>query len=473
MSPWSYIAASLMHRWRINLSVAAGVAVATAVITGALIVGDSMRGSLRDLAIERLGRVDLALLADHPFRSALADELLSIDAIARNYSSATPLLLTQGAATARSGEVQRRAANLTVAGVPTDFWSLARRQDAAGGPDLAGNRAALTRNVAAELGVDAGDYLVLRIPLRGSVPADSSLGEKQDTVATRRLEVAAVLDPTAAMSQFSLIPNQTDPRNLFLSAATLQRMLDLTEQANAVVFAAATDVEVGPTALESVRANLHPPLVDFGLQVEELPPQGAARKRLQISSDRPVLNRHVVETVQGLYGPENVQSVVTYLANTIASGEKKIPYSTVSGVASSTELGPLLDEDGRPIQLQEDEVALNDWAATDLGVEVGDDVLLTYYEPETTHGALREATPLRLTLRYVAPLTDANGELTLANDERFAPELPGVTDQQSISDWDLPFELVETIRRVDEDYWDDYRTTPKAFLSPTVAERLW
>ena len=53
---------------------ALGVAVATAVLTGALLVGDSVRGSLRDLTLQRLGRIDSALVTGHFFR-ALADEL--------------------------------------------------------------------------------------------------------------------------------------------------------------------------------------------------------------------------------------------------------------------------------------------------------------------------------------------------------------------------------------------------------------
>ncbi len=48
-----------------------------------------------------------------------------------------------------------------------------------------------------------------------------------------------------------------------------------------------------------------------------------------------------------------------------------------------------------------------------------------------------------------------------------------MTDQKSINDWDLPFELVEKIRPQDEEYWDEYRTTPKAFVSLATAKRLW
>ena len=68
---------------------------------------------------------------------------------------------------------------------------------------------------------------------------------------------------------------------------------------------------------------------------------------------------------------------------------------------------------------------------------------------------------------------EKDGQPTAAADPHLTPELKGVTDQDSISDWDLPFELVEKIRQQDEDYWDQYRTTPKAFVSLAMAKRLW
>ena len=60
MSAIRLILSSLWFHWRTNLAVACGVAVGTAVLTGALLVGDSMRGSLRHLTLDRLGRIDEA-----------------------------------------------------------------------------------------------------------------------------------------------------------------------------------------------------------------------------------------------------------------------------------------------------------------------------------------------------------------------------------------------------------------------------
>src|SRR5438874_4053168 len=74
MSVFQLVVAGLRHHRRINLSVALGVAAATAVLTGALIIGDSVRGSLRHLVLDRLGKIDQLLVVDRFFRQDLASE---------------------------------------------------------------------------------------------------------------------------------------------------------------------------------------------------------------------------------------------------------------------------------------------------------------------------------------------------------------------------------------------------------------
>src|SRR5215218_11033603 len=75
MDAWRFILASLRHYRRIHVAVGLGVAVATAVLTGALLVGDSVRGSLRDLTLQRLGRIDSVVVSPHFFREKLAQEI--------------------------------------------------------------------------------------------------------------------------------------------------------------------------------------------------------------------------------------------------------------------------------------------------------------------------------------------------------------------------------------------------------------
>ena len=76
-----------------NIAVIAGVVVATAVLTGALLVGDSVRGSLRQIALDRLGPIDAALVAPRFFDQSLADR---IRAVAE--TDVVPALLVRGGA---------------------------------------------------------------------------------------------------------------------------------------------------------------------------------------------------------------------------------------------------------------------------------------------------------------------------------------------------------------------------------------
>ena len=73
----SLLSRNLIYFWRSNLAVVLGVATAVAVLSGALLVGDSVRGSLRDLFVQRLGKTDEVIASTSFFREKLVDELHS------------------------------------------------------------------------------------------------------------------------------------------------------------------------------------------------------------------------------------------------------------------------------------------------------------------------------------------------------------------------------------------------------------
>src|SRR5206468_2281080 len=58
MKATTLVLRGLTYYWRTNVAVVAGVATAVAVLAGALLVGDSVRGSLRDLVLQRLARAE-------------------------------------------------------------------------------------------------------------------------------------------------------------------------------------------------------------------------------------------------------------------------------------------------------------------------------------------------------------------------------------------------------------------------------
>src|SRR5262245_8450491 len=109
------IVASLAHYWRTSLAVALGVATATAVLTGALLVGDSVRGSLRHLTLDRLGRIDEALVVDRFFREELATHLALQPNFGKLFSSAQPVILFPSATVQTQGS-RRLASGVSVIG---------------------------------------------------------------------------------------------------------------------------------------------------------------------------------------------------------------------------------------------------------------------------------------------------------------------------------------------------------------------
>ncbi|TWT87287.1 FtsX-like permease family protein [Pseudobythopirellula maris] len=460
MTPWRYALRSLWQFRRSNTAVALGVATAAAVLTGALVVGDSVRGSLRDLTLQRLGRVDHAVVARQPFRAALADELVATEGFDARFDGAAPVLLLQASLTSRQDGQTRRANDVQIVGCDERFWAFDPRGD-----EQRGQGVRLTPAVAEELGAAAGDEIMLRLPTVEALPADSPLGEKTDTTVGRRMAIDGII-AAEGIARFSLAPTQLAPRTVFLPLERLQELLDQQGKANALLIAAEEPTDQPATVW--LEQNLKPQLADYGLSVDT-PRAGL----LQLESNQLVLPEAVVDAARTVFADSEPQPVVTYLANSILVGDRSTPYSTVAGVDSVAGIGPLLGDDGEPIVLADDQVAINRWTADDLGAAIGDRVTIRYYRPESTHGELVEAEPVTLTLSAIVGLTDAEGEPTAAADPRLTPRLEGVTDAASINDWDLPFELVETIRTQDEDYWDDHSTTPKAFLSHALAERLW
>src|SRR5215210_9600410 len=99
---------SLLYHGRGNLAVGLGAAVGSAVLAGALLVGDSLRGSLRDRADRQLAGTEHALVGGRFFREQLAAELPG---------QVKPAILLRG--TVRAGD--RRVGRVTVLGVDDRF----------------------------------------------------------------------------------------------------------------------------------------------------------------------------------------------------------------------------------------------------------------------------------------------------------------------------------------------------------------
>ena len=174
-----------------HLAVMLGVIAGTAALTGALLVGDSMRGSLREQAMGRLGRVDYALIAERFFRESLAAEFVHPKASERPASAACPLILQRGGvAHADSG---RRANRAAILGVDKRFWELSAEQREAPKPADGERTVVLNRALADELGAAPGADVLVRVGKPSAVPTETRLGRRDDVSVTLRLTVSALI----------------------------------------------------------------------------------------------------------------------------------------------------------------------------------------------------------------------------------------------------------------------------------------
>jgi len=475
MSPFRLALCSLVFHWRSNLAVALGVMVATAVLTGALVVGDSVSGSLRQLAIDRLGRVDAALVTPHFFRKELAAEVAADpNFLSSDFVAALPAIMLQGTLESAAGKTHYRAGNVAVLGAAAEFWKFGH-----GGPAKppAHDEIVINQPLAEQLRAKVGDEIILRLPQTADVPADSPLGRKTETVRSRRFIVSAII-PAEGLGRFGLRPTQQLPLDAFTAIEPLEELVDVKDRVNAILIAGHDETTVPYAAAEkSLQLALKPTLGDFGISIRKT--DGGY---FNITTDRMLLEPVIEAAAMKTFGPDGAEPTFTYLANYILAddGRGKIPYSTIAAVdfSNNRPLGPLLNRQGQPIgPLADDEIVLNAWAADDFAaqgapIKPGDQIEITYFEPESTHGKVVEA---RHGFR-VKDITPMNG---IAADRDFTPEVKGVTDEASIANWNPPFPYdPQRVRSTppnnqDDLYWRQYRATPKAFISLEQGRKLW
>ncbi len=171
------------------------------------------------------------------------------------------------------------------------------------------------------------------------------------------------------------------------------------------------------------------------------------------------------------------EPTVVYVADTLAHGQKEIPYPIVAGLnpAAAGPLGPFLPKG--VAALADGEVVLLDWQGSELkGLPPGAKVRMSYFDPEVEgEGRLKDT---ELTLRGYIPLTGA------ARDKDLTPEIKGMTDAGAdLSDWNrppvLPGDKIKA--RVPKgppahprgDFYSRNKSTPMAYVNLATGRKLF
>jgi putative ABC transport system permease protein len=450
MNGWTLVRRSLRYHGRAHLGVLLGATLSAAILVGALAVGDSVRYSLRAIALARLGSIHLAYTSQARFFRADLAALVQQDLHAPTSAAIVMRGTAEGHPANASGEGMRTG-RVQVIGTGDEFWQLGATRAPAGGEGVV-----LNDRLAARLQLKAGDEVTLGVVKPSLLSRDAPLSTIEDSYLTLRLPVRAIVDDTS-FGRFGLEANQVAPFNAFVPLATLQRLLGQPGRANTLLVG---EKEGRAPTPEQATAALwkHWQFPDAGLELREVSLKGVRTEHLlELRTERVFLDPSVADAVR--QAAPDTQSILTYFVNELRVGDRATPYSTVAAL-------PPMGLSKAMTGLADDEAFVNQWFAEDVGAKVGDTVRLAYW----VMGPMRRLQEQTATFRIKAilPLSGA------AADPDLMPTIPGLSDKKNCRDWEpgVPIDL-DKIRDKDQAYWDAHRGTPKAFITLKAGQRIW
>jgi putative ABC transport system permease protein len=472
MNPWRLICRNILFFRKQNIGIMLAAALCAVVLTGALTVGDSVRSTLADLAHKRLGKGEAAILsADGFFQENLAERIQK--SLMNPKIMVAPVVLTRGTLSTPDGSL--RVNNIQVLGVDDRFWRLApefQRTPMGKGPFLKpkawhGDSFWVNRRMGHRLSKNRKERFILRMEEPSLFSRDAPMsGERENEFVTMNQKLGEVVPPEG-FGSFGLHGNQREPLTIFVSLEALQRKLfrTLGEESGNTQFAnflLMGGLEGHELDMASVKVAMDKSwsLSDAGIEIKEL----NSTEEWGIRTRQVFLSDKLTQKAKGL--SKESSGVFTYLVNSIEKKADKnesarIPYSMMTAV--EPEHNDFLGD-----RWGDDDIAVNEWAARDLNVTLGESVCVSYY----TVGERRKLieSSREFVLKKILPMPDPIPD---GQESDWTPRFPGLHDAESCGEWDTGIPIVHEIRPKDEDYWDRYRGTPKAFVSLKAGQSMW
>ena len=431
MTRLSLILNNFGYYLRANILVIIGVAISTAVLTGSLIIGDSVSYSLEKSAFYRLGTITHAVSStDRYFREELAQELAQ-----QGEFIVVPALILDGMAVAEGGN--ERINKVQIIGINDSFEKIATAPIYR---NISGNDVLISENLADRLHLKQGDNFIVRIKKASLIPLNAPFVSDAETNVSFQATVKGITGQKT-LGFFNLKNVQTAPYNLFLSLSKLNSLMKFEKKANRLLISApsATNQHINEL-LDSCFTS-----EDAGLKIRNI----ALTNETDITSDRIFIEDQIIKALKPL---DNSRCIMTYFANSLEINGKSTPYSFVSTIDDKF--------------LNNNDIIINSWLADDLNAKTGDSLTVKYF----VIGPLRQLVEKgeKFAVRKIVPIKGKYG------DRDLMPLLPGLSNAGHCRDWEagVPIKL-GAIRPTDEAYWNKYKGTPKAFISLSKAHQIW
>ncbi len=213
------------------------------------------------------------------------------------------------------------------------------------------------------------------------------------------------------------------PRNVFVNRQELAEVLGTDGKVNLIL----TPLHLTENDLQTIWSPLY---------------SGVEMRDSIVGSDRVFMPQSLVEKLQP------TARYLAYFVNSLGD----IPYSFVTATD----------------QLHGDETILSDYAARRMNAHIGDSITMEYY---VSHGKLKqlETRSHRFIVSKIIPISQF-----VERTKILTAAFPGLSGIDHCTDWDsdLPIDM-SRIKPIDEEYWSNYRQTPKALVSLDAVGNDW
>ena len=372
------------------------VIIMMAVITGSLLLGDSVRGTLTDRVNERLGKTETIITSGTGFMS---DEIMNSPILAK----AKGYLLVDGFMSVNDKLI------------PIYIW---------GSDEIAYGQSEINEPLAKKASISKdnleGQSIIVHLPSHSLVPSGSLFVTK--SYATQmRLEINGVRDIKHG-GNLLLKNEQTLPLNVFVCREELCEMMEIDSKINVIL----SEERVSDEQI----AEIWNPSIS-----------GISLTDTTLTSERIFIQDEIVKSLN----PD--VRYFSYLVNDITTDRDTVPYSFVSAMT-----------EWNGTSLSGNDIILADYTAKRLNVNKGDQVEMSYFISDDLKSL--KTTARTFVVKDIIPLDD------IRKDKLLMTEFPGLSNVETCTDWDsdLPINM-DRIKKIDEDYWYDYKQTPKAIVA--------
>ena len=405
----SLIVQSRKHYRRFYRLVALAVILMTAVLTGSLLLGDSVRGTLVQRVSERLGKTETIITSGTGFMS----ETLTQQPLLKH---AKGYLLMDGFVS-----VDEKLLPVYVWGTDDDA--------------LSPGEVMVNEPLNAKLSTLSPQLstLVLHLPTHNLVPSGSLFVSK--SYATQmRVQVVGV-KPVEDGGNLLLKNEQTLPLNIFVNRKYLAEKMELEGKINMILSDEMIDEEELATCWAPEYSGLH--ITDTTLTYDGVfIPQDIVQKLSTVNCQQSTV-------------------YLSYFVNDLIHQSDTIPYSFVTAVN---------EWQGEPLDGQD--IILSDYAAERLHVHEGDSIHMSYFITKQLKNLDTSEQTMRV--KQIVPLSAFQDDSLLMADFPGLTRVEKCTDWDS----DLPIDM-NRVHQEDEDFWHAYRQTPKAIVSYEAVKSDW